>query len=48
MNLCHQVYLVFDICRKPSSSTGKGEITYVMEREDDFDEEDDPDDDLNF
>ncbi|XP_050047333.1 elongator complex protein 5 isoform X1 [Dermacentor andersoni] len=40
--------LVLPYIKKPSSSTGKGEITYVMEREDDFDEEDDPDDDLNF
>ncbi|CAN7939743.1 unnamed protein product [Ixodes hexagonus] len=33
---------------KTSSPSGSGEISYVMEREDDFDEEDDPDDDLNF
>lgn len=33
--------------RAPSAG-GSGEISYVMEREDDFDEEDDPDDDLDF
>uniref|UniRef100_A0A1E1X5G3 Elongator complex protein 5 n=1 Tax=Amblyomma aureolatum TaxID=187763 RepID=A0A1E1X5G3_9ACAR len=40
--------LVLPYIKKPSAGRGKGEITYVMEREDDFDEEDDPDDDLNF
>lgn len=40
--------LVLPYIRKQPSGGGKGEITYVMEREDDFDEEDDPDDDLNF
>uniref|UniRef100_L7M7L7 Elongator complex protein 5 n=1 Tax=Rhipicephalus pulchellus TaxID=72859 RepID=L7M7L7_RHIPC len=40
--------LVLPYVKTASSSKGKGEITYVMEREDDFDEEDDPDDDLNF
>ncbi|KAH6933214.1 hypothetical protein HPB50_013534 [Hyalomma asiaticum] len=40
--------LVLPYVKTSSSSKGKGEITYVMEREDDFDEEDDPDDDLNF
>ncbi|KAL1421809.1 hypothetical protein MTO96_022730 [Rhipicephalus appendiculatus] len=40
--------LVLPYIKTASSSKGKGEITYVMEREDDFDEEDDPDDDLNF
>uniref|UniRef100_A0A6M2CPM4 Elongator complex protein 5 n=1 Tax=Rhipicephalus microplus TaxID=6941 RepID=A0A6M2CPM4_RHIMP len=40
--------LVLPYLKTASSSKGKGEITYVMEREDDFDEEDDPDDDLNF
>lgn len=38
--------LVLPYLKKPSG--GSGEIFYVMEREDDFDEEDDPDDDLNF
>lgn len=40
--------LVLPYIKRPSAGRGKGEITYVMEREDDFDEEDDPDDDLNF
>lgn len=39
--------LVLPYLKTPSQS-GSGEISYVMEREDDFDEEDDPDDDLNF
>lgn len=40
--------LVLPYVKNSSVGRGKGEITYVMEREDDFDEEDDPDDDLNF
>lgn len=39
--------LVLPYLKAPSAG-GSGEISYVMEREDDFDEEDDPDDDLDF
>lgn len=42
--------VVLPYLKKPPSvpTSGTGEITYTMDRDDDFDEEDDPDDDLTF